>query len=197
MESPSGFYELPISTNLTSGAGKHTMGPRGYISKDVRKFEQEKLREFTLDLWKLKKSYNEIAAEASKVFLKPVSKSTIQSIIKRFQNRTTVCDKARKGRKPVFTAQYVIKINPEPCIYLIFRYRRQLKKLASANPFRGATWLRETLHSSIVAAISNRPSGAVIQVCHSLSALVSLLIVRSQGGQARCKFAESCKRKAL
>ena len=63
------------------------MGPKGYISKDVRKFEQEKLREFTLDLWKLKKSYNEIAAEASKVFLKSVSKSTIQAIIKRLKKQ--------------------------------------------------------------------------------------------------------------
>ena len=84
------------------------MAPKVNEAKLMRQFEKEKRREFIIDLWKQKKSYAQIAKAVTEVFKGPCAKATVQSVIKVFKDRPTVCDKRRSGRPPKMSKQYAL-----------------------------------------------------------------------------------------
>ena len=81
----------------------------------MQKFEVEKKRELILDLYWAGKSYQHIATEVAKIFKKPCTKSTVQSVVKRFKNRLSVAARVGCGRKTKMTPQYA----PAPCFCCI------------------------------------------------------------------------------
>ncbi len=82
------------------------MAPKSKEAILMKKFEQEKKREFVLDLWRQGKSYGYIATEVAKVFKGPCSRSTVQSIVRYFKDRPTVAQRSSGGRPSKMTAQY-------------------------------------------------------------------------------------------
>ena len=71
----------------------------------------------------------------------------------------------RSGRPPKVSKRY-LKIPPVAILhyYLIARYIRQLLALNYKKPFWSAATLVNKLHETTMAALLNRPSGAVIRV---------------------------------
>jgi transposase len=82
------------------------MGPKSNQDRLLKKFEDEKRRGFMLDLHGAGKSLNYIVKEVENVFKQRIAKSTVQYVIKRFKNRSTLAAKNSPGRKSKMTKQY-------------------------------------------------------------------------------------------
>jgi intein-encoded DNA endonuclease-like protein len=85
------------------------MAPKGNVDKVLKRFEDEKRREFILDLRAAGKSYGYIAGEVEKIFKVKISRATVQSVCQRFKNRISGVAKKSPGRPGKMTKQYVRK----------------------------------------------------------------------------------------
>ena len=128
-----------------------------------KQFEEEKLRDKVLELWRKGGMSLQQIADHEEV---KRSKSTVQYIIKRFKDRRTTQTLAKVGRPCKSTRRCVniAFLAHFQWFSWLFRYRNSLRRLAGANPFWGASRLADYLHRNMVDALSRRPPGAVYQV---------------------------------
>jgi hypothetical protein len=94
------------------------------------------------------------------------SKSTVQSILKRFHDRDNVKDLPRTGRPMKFSPRFdQFYLYFSQITLLVCRFRRNLLFLSAKEPYWGVKKLVEHVHVNLVESLSNRPPGAVVRVC--------------------------------
>lgn len=104
-------------------------------------------------------SYGAIAAQEK------IPRSTVQSMIKQISASGNISVQPAGGRPSKLGLRCVVAF----LCYIFqmfqrFRYRNALFRLANKHPFWGAKQLAKQLHADMVAALTSRPPGAVIQV---------------------------------
>ena len=104
-------------------------------------FQKEMNRFKVLEMHRARQGYGAIANALG------LSKATVQSIVLRFKDRNSVVDEARSGRPSKISAQYVFVafLDVIGTMPYLCRFKRNLKMLASKDPFASSSSLARQL----------------------------------------------------
>ena len=164
------------------GASGHQLCPQlsSMAPKNVRPSmaDQERNRVLIMEKHRASMSMGGIAKALN------LSKSTVQSVIRRFKDRGSVTRSAQKNRPQKLSKRYglvLVRVPQQIGIPHHLRYMRNLIRLSWQHPMWGAGKLVEVTSANILAALANRPAGAVIRVCffHSKPSLDLTVSLRS------------------